>query len=168
MAVINDYVDSNLATATNRRANSLAVARTALYVAAVTFEVAAADSDTSIYRLFKGVNPELIPIKIDIFNDAITAGSVYDLGFYESLEAGGAVIDADALMVDGDLSSAHASGSPLSGMKDVDPANLLKRVYELAGHTFATKKTSYDIALTADTVGTGAGTVTVVAYFAQG
>lgn len=168
MAVINDYVDANLAVAVDKKANALSVARAEGFIGAVTFEVAAADSDASIYRVFKGVNPDLIPIRVEIYNDAITGGSSYDLGLYDSLAEGGLVIDKDIFAATLDMSTAAASGSPKDGLKDVNQADRVKRIYELAGHTLTTKHVSYDIALTANTVGSAAGTITVIAFFVQG
>lgn len=168
MAVINDYVDSNLAVATGKKANALSVGAAEAHFGAVTFEIAAADSDGSIYRLFKSLDPCLIPISVEIYNDAITGGTDFDLGFYETVEAGGAVIDKDVLKDGADLSSAHASGSALDGLGSVDVADRVKRIFELCGHTLTTRKPGYDMALTANTVGSGAGTVTVIAIFVQG
>lgn len=168
MAVENKYVDANLEA--EKKANALSIAAAQPFIGAVTFEVAAADTDASVYRLFKCVDPDLIPIRVEIYNDAITSGSDYDLGLYETLTdgQGGAEIDknifADAL----DMSSAAASGSPKDGLKDVNQADRVKRIYEHAGHTQTTKKIGYDICLTANTVGSAAGTITVIAFFVQG
>lgn len=168
MAVENKYVDSLLAA---DKLQTPALVKTAgSFVSIATFEVAAADDDGSIYRLFKNLDPELIPIRIEIYNDAITLGTDYDLGLYETLSdgQGGTVVDKDIFYDGADLSSAHASGSPLDGLTTVDIANRTKRLYEHGGHTIITKKQGYDLALTANTVGSAAGTITVIVEFAQG
>ena len=163
MAVINDYVNSN----TISTANKLLSVGAEVIAMCQTFEIAAGDDNGSVYRLFKSLNPDLIPLKIEIRCDAITGGTDFDLGFYTPLENGGAVIDADILM-DGQTLASALTTSPADGLGIVDIANRCKRIYEHCGHTQATKKLGYDLALTANTVGTAAGTVTVIAYFAQG
>ena len=164
MAVENKYIDANVAA--GKRGSGPLVEGGALRAMPFTFEVAAADTDASVYRVMKNVDPTLIPVKFDIFNDAITGGTVYDLGLYESEL--GAVIDADVFAANLDMSSAAAHASPKDGLTTVDVANVQKRIYEHAGHTLLTKKIGYDIAFTADTVGSGAGTISGVLYFAQG
>lgn len=167
MAVENKYVNADLAA--NKKAVAAFVHGAEVFVAITTFEVAAADSDGSVYRLFK-VNPHYIPVKIDITNDAITGGTDYDLGLYESLVdgQGGTVIDKDIFADGMDLSSAHLRTAALDGLVTVDAANSNKAIYQHAGHSLSELKPSYDIALTANTVGTGAGTVTAVGYFVYG
>lgn len=162
MAVENKYVNTDAA------ANNLvgaAAGGAEIVVKQETFEVAAADSDGSVYRVFKGLAADLILVDLKIANDAITGGTDWDAGFYETDL--GAVVSKDCLLNGGDLSSAHARGSELSGMSAVDVANVKKSIYEIAGHTASTKKASYDLALTANTVGSGAGTVSVIATFAR-
>lgn len=128
-----------------------------------TIEVAAADTDASVYRFFKNLCPNLIPVSITVMCDAITSGTDYDLGFYKTNL--GAVIDKDNLADGLDLSSAS---KVLDGLKDVVIENRGKRLYELAGHTDTTKLAGYDLALTANTVGSAAGTISILACFAQG
>lgn len=125
----------------------------------ISFEVAAADDNDSIYRLAQMSAHDIIT-NVLIGNDAITNGTDYDLGFYD-VESG-AVVDKDELLDGGDLSSAHASGAELSGISAVDVANRGKPIWELLGLTANTKKHAYDLALTANTVGTVDGTVTVI------
>lgn len=133
-----------------------------------TVSVAAADSDTSIYRIFSNLSPYARPLLILVGNTAITAGTVYDISIYETGVSGAVIADAyfaSAL----DLSSAHASmcpGTALDGMAAVLPANVGKMMYEHAGHTTANMRAGYDIAFTADTVGSAAGTATVLMLFA--
>lgn len=165
MAVEDKYIDSLVAA--GKLGNGALVNGGALQAMPFTFEVAAADSDGSVYRIAKNINPDLIPVKMEIYNDAITAGTNYDLGLYES-GVGGAVIDKDCFAEGLDMSSAAVKASPKDGMKDVDVANLQKKIYEHGGHTIATKKLGYDIALTGDTVGSAAGTISGILWFIQG
>jgi hypothetical protein len=105
------------------------------------------------------INANSIITDVKIGNDKITSGTSYDVGFY-NVESG-AVVDADELAATLDLSSAHASGSELSAISAVDVANIGKKVYELLGLTASTKAVAYDLCITANTVGSAAGTITV-------
>jgi hypothetical protein len=133
-----------------------------LKVFAQTLEVAAADDDGSIYRV-SSVPGDAVPVKVEIYNDAITGGTDYDLGFYVSLEKGGAVKDKDALM---DGTSMASAADAVNGMTALDIADFGKRVYEIAGDDEDSRLPAYDLALTANTVGTVAGTITVIMYYA--
>lgn len=169
MAVV-DLVASALVTAAQAVAapRSLFSQGAALGAILSTVSIAAADSDGSIYRAFSNLSPYLRPLLILVGNTAITAGTVYDLGIYETGVGGAAILDAvfaSAL----DLSSAHASmapGTALDGMAAVLPANVGKMMYEHAGHTSANLRAGYDLAFTGDTVGTAAGTATALLIFA--
>jgi hypothetical protein len=158
MAVINAYVNANTKNVFNRGGEVI--------VMETQFEVAAADSDGSIYRLFK-VNGNMIPVQIDINCDAITGASSYDLGLYNTLENGGAVQDANAFMSAIDISAGAAIGSEKNGLVSMTIANIGKEVYELAGDADATPEMEYDLALTANTVGSGSGTIAVRAIFVK-
>lgn len=164
MAVINAYVNTNVAAGKLADAAQLMGSPTRKMVG--TFEVAAADDNGSIYRVFKGLSPDIIITNILVCNDAITGGTQYDVGLYGVLDYDGigAVVSgkANCFANNLDLSSAHARGSELSGISALDVADSGKRLYEIAGHTQSTKLPAYDLCLTADTVGSGAGTVTVI------
>ncbi len=169
MAVENKYVNSNIqGNVVNKLITALAAGTADLFLAAETFEVAAADDDGSIYRVFKSLNANLVPIWIGISCDAITGGTDWDLGLYRPDL--GAVVIKDCLM-DGQTLAVAAKLGPaaaLSGLSNVDQANVGRRLFEHAGHTPKTKLEAYDMALTANTVGSAAGTVTIVGLFGQG
>lgn len=159
MAVINAYVSTDTQNVKQSGGEPI--------IMVTQFEVAAADSDGSIYRLFK-VNKNLIPVRIDINCDAITGSSAWDLGVYKTLENGGTVKDADVMMANADLSAGKAIGSEQNGLADLTIAKIGKQIWELAGETDENNAdNNYDIALTADTVGTAAGTVAVRAIFVK-
>jgi len=158
MAVINAYVSSNTENVFNRGGEAV--------VMETQFEVAAADSDGSIYRLFR-VNGNMIPVQIDINCDAITGATDYDLGLYETLENGGAVKVKDVLMDGANLSAGKAMGSEQNGLASLEIDEIGDNVYALAGDSETTPEMEYDLALTANTVGTGSGTVAVRAIFVK-
>lgn len=124
-----------------------------------TFEVAAADSDGSVYRI-ASLPANAILTKVELNSDAITGGADYELGLYKA-GVGGAAIDIDCFMGTLDISGGKANGSEANGLSAVDIANLYKKLYEHAGDTVDTKDEAYDLVLTANTVGTAAGTVTL-------
>lgn len=165
MAVEDKYINANVAA--GKLADPAYNSGSEVYTMVATFEVAAADSDGSKYRVFQDIHPDFIPVDIKILNDAITGGTDYDLGLYEG-GVGGDVVDKDVFADGLDLSSGHGRGSEVNGLSAVAIDAVKKRIYELAGHTIRTKKLGYDIVFTANTVGTAAGTITVVATFIQG
>lgn len=164
MAVENKYVDS-LVAAGKKTAPASSGNGSAEIVMVATFEVAAADDDGSVYRVFKAVPSNLIPTEISIACDAITGGTDYELGLYKTDL--GAVISKGALMTGQTLATAltRATGHQL-GLAAVDIANVKSTLATISGQT--TPDAAYDIAITGDTVGTAAGTVTVIAKFVHG
>jgi len=165
MAVVNAYQNTNVVA--GKLADAAQLLGSPLRKMVGTFEVAAADDNGSIYRVFKGLSPDIVITNILVGNDAITSGTAYDVGLYGVLDFDGvgAVVSANCFANNLDMSSAHASGSELSGISAVDVANRGKRLYEIAGHTQLTKLPAYDLCVTADTVGSGAGTVTLIVEY---
>jgi len=159
MAVENKYVDSNIVSGKKSLTGG---AGTEIVAYAVTFETAAADDDGSVYRVIKGIPSNLIPYQISIVCDAITSGTDWDLGVYKV--DGGAVVDKDVLMDGQTLATAltRATGHQL-GLKDVNADKVGATLATLSGQTVPDD--SYDLALTANTVGSAAGTVSVLAEF---
>jgi hypothetical protein len=162
MAVEDKYVNADLAAGKLAKAALSSGAEPIVIVA--TGEIAAADDNGSVYRFFKSVPSNYIPVEISITCDTITSGSDFDLGLYK---VGGAVIDKDVLMDGQTLATAltRATGNQL-GLAAVNIADATKTLGELSAQTDVDG--SYDIALTANTVGSAAGTVTIIAKFVQG
>lgn len=160
MAVENKYVDADIVSG---KKTSAAFTGAQVIEMVATEEIAAADDDGSVYRFFKGVPANLIPVEITIACDAITGMTDCDLGLY--LTNTGAVVDKDVLMDGQTLASAltRASGHQL-GLQTVNIADAGKTLAELDAVSTDTPA-SYDIALTANTVGSAAGTVTIYAKF---
>lgn len=163
MAVEDKYVDSNVVA--GKKAKPALVNGDVEMTMIATVEIAAADDDGSKYRLFKGVPSTYIPTEITIACDAITGGTDFELGLYKTNL--GAVISKGVLMTGQTLASAltRATGHQLGlAAVNIDSAN--KTLGALSGQTDIDPV--YDIVLTGDTVGTAAGTVTVIATFVQG
>lgn len=160
MAVVETIADSNLSSG-DKQLSTKGGARP--YTIVETVEVAAADDDGSKYvmGIIQGNDR---PYDIRVFNDAITGGTDYDIGVYvwdfDSNVLGDAV-DVD-LFGDGlDLSSA---GDDTFGLGAPDIANLGTTVTDLlaaASVTVNADLNQYALVITANTVGTAAGTITV-------
>lgn len=169
MAVVNAYINDDIVAGNLAKPNEFSGANVLAITA--TFDVAAADDDGSKYRIAR-VNSNLVPLNFVVTNDAITGGTDYDIGLYHTLEgpdAGAVITGGKDVFADGlDLSSAVAEGSGVSGLSNVDVADAQKTLWELAGDTQAAHPGQYDIVVTANTVGSAAGDVTVKMYFTQG
>lgn len=172
MGVVNAYVDTDT-TNKSPRQRPEEVGFGELNVMTKTFEVAAADDDGSIYRIAP-IPTNFVPVEITIACDAITGGTDYDLGFYRTAEEGGAVVDKDLLMDGQTMASASKT---LNGMGIVPIENYGKTIAELLGaaginapngqlYSNVNTPPVLDLALTANTVGSAAGTITVIAKFA--
>lgn len=126
-----------------------------------TVEIAAADDNGSVYRLGR-VHSSWRISEMTLFNDAITSGSVFDVGLYRTAEDGGAVVDANAFADNISLTSASLTGTQLLnesgsavGVEDIE-----QLVWEMAGQS-SDPDVWYDICFTGDTVGSGAGTISL-------
>lgn len=171
MAVVNYYVDTTkISGNVVSKLQSMSNVGTDLVHMMIVFDVAATDSATSTYRLFKELDPSLIPVEICIGCTALTGGTSYSLGLYRP-GLTGAVLSANVFMNAQTLAVAVASLNPktaLDGLANVGVANMHRKLYEHAGHTVKTKLTGYDLVLTANTPSTVAGTIAVAAKFMQG
>lgn len=169
MAVENKYTDSLIVGSTVTKLLSSLGQGAKLTVLHATFAIAAADDDGSVYRVFKAVNGNLIPLYCVIGCDAITGGTSFDLGVYKTDL--GAVVDKDIFMAAQTLATAVLPGpiTGINGLSAVSVANRGKTIWELVPHTGPTQLAEgYDIAVTANTVGTAAGNVSVLMLCAQG
>ena len=162
MAVEDKYVDANVVA--GKKGSALTTGTGAQTVTMVaTVAVAAADDDGSVYRVFADIPSTYVPLNICIHTTAITAGTDYDLGIYKP--NGGTVVDKDILMDGQTMASALTVATwNNSGMGALTLSNGLQSLGTLSAQTDV--DASYDLALTANTVGTAAGTIRVTATFA--
>jgi hypothetical protein len=166
MAVEDKFV--NALVAAGKKAAAIFAGGANLKIIAWNFEVAAADSDASVYRVGR-IQANAIPILSHVYADAITGGTDWDLGLYKP-GVGGAVVDKD-LLADGlDPASGEAITAPLNGLTNLggaDPVgNFGKPLWELLGLS-APNRQDYDLAWTANTVGSGAGTMSGFLIYAD-
>lgn len=156
MAVEDKYVNTELASGVLADAGYAGTTKVVIQ----TFEVAAADDDGSVYRLARISDSDIL-LRATIMCDAITGGTDYDLGLYKTGVAG-TVVDKDCFMDGQTFASATKT---IDGLQTVAIENRVKEIWSLvSGVTSQTKDEGYeyDIALTANTVGSAAGTVTVI------
>lgn len=129
-----------------------------------------------IYRFFKGLNPNLIPIDMKIYaDDAVVGATDIDVGLYE-VGIGAVAVNSDVFADGVDLSPAGGAlrgggvighDEFIDGLVTVNIADLTKKIYEHGGHTVSNYKNGYDIALTVNSNVTTGGTITVIAQFIE-
>ena len=130
------------------------------FVDIVTFEKPTDTDDGSIFRLGK-YPTNLIPTRIVVKCDAITGCTSADLGAYKS--DGGDVVNKNLLM---SAQTLAAASRVLDGTANVDIAVLgVKTLAELLSYTAANAPSEVDLALTLNTAGSTAGTITVEMHF---
>lgn len=130
--------------------------------------VGATDNNLSQYRVFKNLNPSIVPVMILVANTANTAGTNYGLGLYKT-GIGGAAVAATCFAAAMDMSVAALfpiPGVAKNGMAAVSLSNYNKTLWEHAGVTdVKNRPNAYDLVLTATVVGTAGGTITVTMFF---
>lgn len=129
-----------------------------------TLAVAAADDDTSKYFM--------LPVRSDwsikhiwVYNDAITAGSSFDIGLYTTA-ATPVVVDVDAYASAVDLSSARTSVPIDAAFEARNITAINQKVWEDAGAT-TNSNVWYWLTFTANTVGSAAGDITIVVEYVE-
>jgi hypothetical protein len=138
-----------------------------LFEAVGTVEIAAADDNGSVYRMGRLRSSDRVS-QLTVFNDAITGGTSFDLGLYRTADDGGTVVDADLFASALDLSSGSAVGIDVTyESAATDIGKIEKRLWELLGLS-ADPQVDYDLAFTANAVGTAAGTVSLRVRFTGG
>lgn len=130
------------------------------FVHVVTFEKPTDTDNGSIFRLGK-FPTSLIPYRVTVKCDALSGATATSLGAYKA--DGGDVINKNLLMTAQTLASAS---KVLDGAANVDIALLgTSTLAELLGYTAANAPSEVDLALTLDTAGSAAGTITVEFHF---
>lgn len=163
MAVRNEWADADVQAGKKGNPANVSGSKKSGFV--ISFEIAAADSDASIIKLTK-LPANAILTKLDLYCDALTGCTSVDAGLYKE---SGVVADVNIYAGAKDIAAGQALGSPENMMADVPLESLGLRAFELLGLTAATKtEQAYDLALTFNTIGSGAGTVTVVGEFIDG
>jgi len=161
------YVDSQRQNGKPARAHESSGAD--LRCRSITFETAVADAAADIRRLFT-VGAHEIPVRCDIYNDAIAGATDIDLGLYR-VTSGGAVVDADALLDGEDISAGNAWSSLVDGLAALGVEERGVKSFLDIANDVATADAignipddGYDVALTLNSDISAIGTITVVLY----
>lgn len=133
-----------------------------------TVEIAAADDDTSVYRVGR-VHTSWRISNILRYNDAITTGTDYDVGLYDIAANGGAVVNINCFADAISLASASVTGTNdlYEAGSDVGVEDIEQSVWEMAGLSSDPNK-FVDLCYTGVTVGSGAGTLSVKIQYVDG
>ncbi len=124
-----------------------------------TVETAAADDDNSVYRFVRVPSNARIS-SVEIANDAITAGTDYNIGVHRTAADGGAVV-SDNLFGDAiDCSSARAFTNVTYETTAANISKVEQELWQLLGLT-TDPGVMYDITATGITVGSAAGTISL-------
>lgn len=170
MAVINAYVDTNIAA--GKLGTNTAQMGGRLMTAICCFVVASSDAAGSIYRCFKGISPDAVIKSVRLLNDALTGASSVKFGIYGVLDYDnvGAIVGTGVEFASAvDISAGNAiTSTPLVFDKQLSIANRNQPLYIVAGHTQTTKLPAYDLCLTMTAMTTGAtGNVCVMLEYVQ-
>lgn len=135
-----------------------------LYLATEAVAIAAGDDDGSVYRFFR-VRSDVVIACFEVYSDAVTDGTDFDLGVYQTAANGGAVVEKDLFADAQSLASALLTGTRIrfhdttnSPIQDHD-----MQLWECLGLS-ADPQIEYDICLTGNTVGSAAGDVVLYMY----
>jgi len=129
-----------------------------------TVEVAAGDDNDSVFRFVRVPSNARIST-VEIACDAITGGTDYDVGVYDTAAAGGAVVSVNLFGDAIDLSSALAFTDVTYETTATNKSKVDQELWQLLGLTSDPAK-FYDICATGVTVGSGAGTISMRVRFA--
>ena len=144
--------------------NSQRVVNGFLRESVASVEVAAADDDNSVYRFVRVPSNARIS-SVEYANDAITGGTDYNVGVFETAANDGAAVSenlfADAL----DLSSANAFTACTYETTATNISKVDQELWQLLGLAKDPGK-EYDICAKGITVGSGAGTIALRVKFA--
>lgn len=163
MAVQNKYVDAQVVA--NRTAGALSAQGIKTVTHVTTFEIAAADDDLSVFRIIPGIPSSMVPISLRVACDVLTGCTDVDVGLF--LPNLGAEVDGNILADGINMAAGFSRILALDGLVSVDLADAKKSLWELAGKTIRNKEATYDVAMTFNTIGSGAGTVTVISVWAN-
>ena len=123
-----------------------------------TIAKASDDGNGSVFYLGDPLPSNAVIHRIDLDFDAITSATDVDLGFYETVSAGAAVIVKDCLL-DGQSLAAASKGVDAYTKPAIE--NKHKPIYEIAGLTADPKKLM-QTALTLNTAGSSVGDIRIL------
>lgn len=171
MAVINGYVDANLGAVPPKIGSNVQVLGGVAKIAVQSFAIASTDSAGSVYRVFKGLSPDIVISSISIFNDAMSGATSVDCGAWGVLDYDnvGAAINATCFASAVDIhSGSPVTGSAASIFTAVSIANRENPVYLIYGDAqYPAKHPAWDLALRFNNAPVQAGNVSVKLEYMQ-
>ena len=130
----------------------------------MTISIAAADADGDIYHVLPVFSTWSIK-HIWVYNDAITAGTSYDVGLYTTA-ATPVVVDVDAYASAVDMSSARTS-APIDAAFEARNITAIAQKVHQDGAVTTDPGVWYWLALTANTVGSAQGDITICVQYVE-
>lgn len=118
--------------------------------------VASGDDDGSVYRMFR-IRSNSVIHSLTVRCTAITAGTSYTIGLYDTAANGGAAVSAALFATALDLSTAITLGTSVLFQNNTI-TNIEKRIFELLSLATDPAK-EYDLVLVGTTVGSANGTI---------
>jgi hypothetical protein len=123
-----------------------------------TIAKATTDGDASVFYLGAPLPSNAVIHRIQLDFDAITGATDVDLGFYETVSAGAAVIVKDCLL---DGQSLQTATKGVDAFTKPAIENKHKQLWEIAGLTADPKKL-FQPAITFNTAGSAAGDIRIL------
>ncbi len=133
-----------------------------------TYEKSAADNDTSVLRLGTvPANAIPVPHLSLLNNDALAGATDIDIGVYKQSngDVDGAVVDKDCLSDGLDIAAGNALASPIKAFQALAIDEFGQDLRTLAGGSVGDGNDFYDVAITGNTFGNAAGTISWVLAF---
>lgn len=141
------------------------------YHVAATASIGATDSATSVYRIIKGLRPQMIITSIALYNDALGSGAVISIGVYKPKTGAmltTAAVNASLFGTGIAVATAPGNGVSTNGVNNITPANRFKTIADLLGLSTKNLPEAYDLAITLTTAGGSAGVVAASITMVQG
>ena len=163
MAVVNTYSTpaTNHKSANNEK-NPTTATEGVTYTSSATVAVAAADDDGSKFYMLPVFSSWSIK-HIWVYNDAIADATAYDVGLYTTA-ATPVAVDADCYATDVTMASARTTAPIDAAYEARNITAVNQRVYQ-DGSVTTDPGVWYWLTLTADTVGSAAGDITVIVEY---
>ncbi len=154
--------------ATPRVTNNPAAVAGALRGFCATLETVNADSIASIYRMVQ-VPSNAVMHSLRIYSDDVGTTAAADVGLYDTVENGGAVVDQDFFASAVDIHSGALNGVDIlyeAATSGADISDMEKPLWTQLGLATDPKK-NYDICLTLTAAADAAATVALKGSYAQ-
>jgi len=172
MAVIDAYTDALVAA--GKKGNPGNIMPGQVFGFAGTFEIAAADSDGSKYRIAR-IGANMIPMSLSVMADDAIDVTTVDVGLYLA-GAGGAVVDADCFAdaIDIDTDTVDTADLASNALFSLPIDDIGKKCWEITAvkaagsYTDANHPSEFDIVITAKSEPGAAATVSYRGLFLQG